>query len=301
MNDIRKAAASLLALLILVIAGDRLLSAALRRTLMGSHFRFATVLRPGVDADIIVMGDSRGVTSIYVPEVERLSGLHTFSFAYNGMPTVVSEVMLADYLQHNRPPRLAIIEVTSTVEPRAFISEIHTFGDFSPRLEALYAAEHPTAARVGKLLRLSRFNSELFLRSLYYMRRSDQDWANWAAMSPGQVARLDARAVWTLKPLPENLAALERMIRLLESRHVEVRLLIGPYYPEYAAHSNLEAFAALIAGRTHRVDPKLAVWDYSSAVTGSSHYTDVIHLNGSGAKDLAALMQRDGFFAVRGA
>ncbi|HEV7428429.1 MAG TPA: hypothetical protein VGQ46_18890 [Thermoanaerobaculia bacterium] len=297
MNEIRKAVLSSLVLLLIVVAGDRLLSAVLRQTLMRSRFRFSAALRPGVDADVIVLGDSRGVTSMYVPEVERLTGRRTFSLAYNGMPTLVAEALLADYLEHNRAPRLAVIEVTSAVETRAFLSEIHTFGELSPRLEALYAAEHPTAARVGNVLTLLRFNSELFLRTLYYLRRSDQDWANWLAMA-GDVPQSGAISPWALRPLPENLAAMERMIRLLQSRNCQVRLLIGPYLPEYAAHSNLTEFAALIAGHAHRVDPKLAVWNYSAAIAGPSHYTDVIHLNGSGAKQLAAVMQRDGFFAV---
>jgi len=298
MNELRKAVLLSLALLLIVMTGDRLLSAILRQTVVRSRFRFSAALRSGDGADVIVLGDSRAVTSVYVPEVERLTGLRTFSLAYNGMPTIVAEALLADYLDRNRPPRLAIIEVTCVVESRAFVSEIRTFGDLSPRLETLYAEEHPTAARVGTLLTLLRFNSELFLRTLYYMRRSDQDWANWSAMSPRDAPRPDARAAWALTAQTENLAALERMIRLLQSKNAEVRLLIGPYFPEYAAESNLGAFASLIAEHAHRVDPKLAVWNYSSAVPGPSHYADVIHLNGSGAKELATLMQRDGFFVV---
>ena len=33
------------------------------------------------------------------------------------------------------------------------------------------------------LFNLLRFNSELYLRSLYYLRRSDQDWSNWSTIS----------------------------------------------------------------------------------------------------------------------
>lgn len=296
MAELRKAALWMLALLVAVLAGDRAASAVLRRPLMCSGFRFSRALRSGVDAGVVVLGDSRGVTSIDVAEVERFSGMRTFSLAYNGMPLSASEELLLDYLDRNRPPRLAVIEVTSAVESPAFIAELRTYADLSPRIAALYAGEHPVAARAGHLFTLLHYDSEIYLRALYYVRRSDQDWTNRASMSPQDVQRVAQMPPATLQPRPENVAALQRMIALLESRGSAVRLLIGPYLPEYAARSNAGAFAAFIAARAQNVDPKLRVWNYAASVGGPSNFGDVLHLNEAGAKQFAAILQRDGFF-----
>jgi hypothetical protein len=291
MNELRKAAVQLLALLIVVVAGDRLASLVLSQPLTRSEFRFARIFRGGVNADVVVIGDSRGVTSIDVAQVERLTGRRAFTFAYNGMPLTVSEALLAEYLQRNRPPRLVMLEVTSAVESPGLLADLHAYAALSPRLTALYAAAHPTSARVGSLLTLLRFNSEIYLRTLYYLRRPDQDWTNHRAMSEDEAVRMRSAPPWILRARSENLVALERMIRMLEARHVEVRLFVGPYLPEYRL-PDLDRFVALIAGRTH-----LPVWNYARAVTGASNFADVFHLNDKGAAQLAGRMAGDGFFA----
>lgn len=291
MSELRKAAVHSLALLIIVVAGDRLASLALSQPLTRSEFRFARVFRGGLDADVVVIGDSRGVTSIDVAQVEKLTGLRVFTFAYNAMPPSAGEALLAEYLQRNRPPRLCILEVTSAVESADLLSDLQAYAALSPRLASLYAAAHPTRARAGSLLTLLRFNNEIYLRTLYYLRRPDQDWANHGVMSAEDVARIRSAPAGALQARSENLDALERMVRMLEARHVEVRLFVGPYLPEYRL-PDLDRFVTLIAGRA-----RLPVWNYARAMTGAANFADVLHLNDVGAAHLAARMAADNFFA----
>jgi len=290
MAQIRTAALWLLAMLLIVVIGDRAASFLLRQPLARSGFRFARLLRGGVDAGVIVVGDSRGVTSINVPQIERMTGRRVFTFAYNAMPLTVAEALLADYLDRNRPPKLAVIEVTAVVEAPGLLADLGAYAALSPRLAALYAAEHPMAARAATLFSLLRFNNELYWRTLYYLRRPDQDWANTAVMPAQEAARVALLQPLALQPRPDNLDALVRMVRLLESRHVEVRLLIGPYLPRFAQSSNVGAVAALIAARTRH-----PVWNYAAAVDGPENFADVIHVNATGAAQFAATLQRDRF------
>ncbi len=298
MRDVRKTFRWAVALVLVVLAGDRLVSAVLDQFVQRSHFRFSEIQRSGIDADIVILGDSRGVTSINVPVVEKIAGRRTYSLCYNGMATKIGEALLADYLDHNRPPRLLIVEVTSLVEPMKLSPELKTYEGISPRLEHLYAEEHPVAARAGRIFHLLRFNSELYLRALYYLRRSDQDWSNWTTISPADVEGARSAPAWRLDPTPENLDSLERILRLARLRNIEVRLLVGPYLPEYMTRAvNAGLFIAAVEQRAHRVDPSLHVWNYAGAVAEPRLFADVLHLNNLGTDAFMRILQLDGFFA----
>jgi hypothetical protein len=297
MRELRKTLLWTLALLIVILTGDRLFSAVLDEVLRRSQFRFSEIQRAGINANILVLGDSRGVTSINIPAVEAITGRRTFSLCYNGMATKIGEALLADYLDHNQPPRLMIIEVTSLVEPMKLSSELRTYSNLSPRLAMLYAEEHPVAARAGRVFSLLRFNSELYLRALYYLRRSDQAWSNWATIPPAEVDAARNARPWRLDATAENLDSLERILRLLRSRNVEVRLLVGPYLPTYMTRStNAGVFIATVERRTRRVDPSLHVWNYSTAIGDPRLFADVLHLNDLGTEAFVRMLQRDGFF-----
>jgi hypothetical protein len=300
MRDLHKTALWFLALLLVVLAGDRLFTAMLQTVLRRSNFRFSAVERSGIDADIVVLGDSRGVSSINVPLVEKLTGHRTFSLCYNGMATKIAEALLADYLDHNRPPRLIVIEVTSLTEPMKLSPELRTYAGLSPRLAEIYAEEHPVGARAGRFFTLLRFNSELYMRALYYLRRSDQEWGNSATISAAEIEQARAGGPWRLHPSEQNLASLERILRLVRSRNVAVRLMIGPYLPDYAAHAaNLGDFIAVVEQRAHRVDPSLHVENYYAAMAEPRLFADVLHLNDSGTAAFMSILQRDRFFAPR--
>jgi len=298
MRELRKAGLWAVALVLVVLAGDRLASAVLDQVVQRSRFRFSEIQRPGIDADIVIVGDSRGVTSINVPVVEKIAGRRTYSLCYNGMATKIGEALLDDYLDHNRPPRLLIVEVTSLIEPMKLSPELKTYAKESPRLGAIYAEEHPIAARAARVFHLLRFNSELYLRALYYLRRSDQDWSNWATISPADVEGARSAPTWRLDPTPGNLDALERIVRLARSRNIELRLLVGPYLPQYLARAvNAGPFIAAVEQRVHRVDPSLHVWNYAGAVGEPALFADVLHLNDRGTDAFMRILQRDGFFA----
>jgi len=298
MRDLRSALLWAVVLVAVVLAGDRIISAVLEQVVQRSHFRFSEIHHGGIDADIVILGDSRGVTSINVPVVEKIAGRRTYSLCYNGMATKIGEALLDDYLEHNRPPRLLIIEVTSLIEPMKLSPELKTYAALSPRLEALYAEEHPTAARAGRVFHLLRYNSELYLRALYYLRRSDQDWSNLQTISPADVEGARTAPPWRFDPTPGNLDALERMLRMARARGIEVRLLVGPYLPEYMTRAvNTGPFIATVEQRAHRVDPSLRVWNYASAVGATRLFADVLHLNNLGTEEFMRMLQRDGFFA----
>lgn len=287
MNDARRAVVWFIALIAVIIGGDRLLSWTLSRVLVRSQFRYSRLYRGGNDADILILGDSRGVHSFYVPAIEELTGSRAFNASYNSMSMRIAEAVLMDYLDRNRAPKMAIIEVTSVAFEGELTSELRTYADFSPRLSALYDEAHPSAAVAGRAFHLLHLNSGFYLEALHYMRRSDQDWIMRSVMPPG--LRNAAPSVWQL-PTPGNLAALNRMIQALRRRGVEVRLVLAPYCP---APSNMGEFAQAVERSSG-----LPVWNYSAALRDQDEFADTVHLNERGSRALLALMKRDGFFGM---
>jgi hypothetical protein len=284
MADVKRAAVWLMVLAAAVVAGDHLLALALHQVLVRSQFRYSRLYRGGNDAEILILGDSRGVHSFYAPAFPRPA----FNLSYNSLSPRVAEAVLLDYLDHNRPPKMVVIEPTSVITSGAVKTELRTYGAFSPRLQALYAEEHPVAARVGRALWLYPLNSSFFMEALHYLRRSDQSWIQHEIIPPALRVKQD----WTLTPMESEVDALARMVAELRRRGIEVRLVFAPYAP-VKVPSNAAEFAATIERRTGA-----RVWNYSSALQDLDDFADTVHLNENGSRRLLAMLVRDGAFGM---
>jgi hypothetical protein len=200
--------------------------------------------------------------------------------------------VLRDYLDHNRAPRLVVIEATCTIPEGALAGQLGTYASFSPRLAALYAEGHPDAALTGRLFHLLPLNSEFYLEALHYQTRSDQDWIMRTAIPAGLRSRQPG--LWSL-PRPENLEALIRIVTLLRQRGIEDRLVIAPYYP---MPLNVPAIVNAIDVSVRPADPQLHVLNYAGAVSDPEEFADGVHLNERGSVALLQILQRDGVFAI---
>src|SRR6185312_4505509 len=96
--------------LALFVAGDRVIAFALGEIVSHSEFRFSRVYRGGLDFDVLVVGDSRGVHSIFAPELSKRLCRPVFNMAFNGMSTETEEALVRDYLDRNKPPKVVLIE-----------------------------------------------------------------------------------------------------------------------------------------------------------------------------------------------
>jgi hypothetical protein len=288
----------LAALAALVLAGDRLIAGLLDFALPYSQFRFSRALRGGERAEVLIIGDSRPV-SLYAPEIERRVGVSVFNLSYNGMSTLITEPMLREYLARNQKPKLIVYEVTNVQALQVLLEGILCYARLSPELGALADERLPRNRRAARLFHLFAYNSELPLRALYYARRSDQDWINRYHVPDALVESAKAMPDFELQTLPENMAALGRVTRLVHENGVELRLLILPYLPEYVAHvTNWDAW---VEGIRQAAGPDERIWDYGRALHDHSLFADRLHLNEAGGVSFTARLAEDGFFAFDGA
>ena len=284
MRDARKAFVWIATLVLVVIAGDRLMSWTLGRVLVRSQFRYSQLYRGGTNADLLIMGDSRGVNSFYAPAIEELTGKKAFNLSYNSMSPVVAEALILDYLERNQPPKLVIFEPTCVMVDGAVLTELRPFATMSPRLMALYERKHPDAARMEKIFHLLLLNTGFFVDALHYMRHSDQDWIMRGSL-PANSER-EGKKVITL--VPENREALRRIVTELRRRGVEVRFVIAPYHA-----TGIDHLPELIAG-LQQLAPGVRIATYETAVSDPVLFADHVHLNEQGSRVFLSMLQRDG-------
>ena len=293
-REFRRAAIWLATLILIVVLGDHAIAFGLDRVVERSGLRFSRVYRGGLPPGVLVLGDSRGVDAIYPPIASPALSMPVFNLSYTAQSTRIQEALLRDYLDHNAAPKLVLIEVTSLEESDGLLSELKLYSGLSARIAALYQSLHPGASAATRFAHLYRYDSEMFLRCLYYLRRSDQIWGNSYTIAPRLLEATATEPGWNIDPREENLAALARMTALLRDRGIAIRLFIAPYLPQHAAHlQNLAAFAALVEARA---GGGLRVWSFADAVRDPAAFGDRIHVNTHGAASLLDYMRLNGFF-----
>ncbi|MGF1485298.1 MAG: hypothetical protein ACFBZ8_13155 [Opitutales bacterium] len=282
--------------LVLFFAGDRLGALALDAIASNSKNRFSRLYAGQAETEILMIGNSRGVNAIFSPSTQKRTGLRAFNLSYNGMGVQVVEAVLKDYLEHNPPPKLLLLEVTNLADNRSLLLNLKQFTGRSERLADLMRETYPKVYYESELSHLYRYNNEFFLRSLYHLRQDDQWWINRYSMSE-EAARAfepDPAAFASFVNIPEaHWAALESVVDLYRARGVDVRLLLSPYFPKYiATDANFEKFRADV--KTWAAERNLEVLDYAAAVAGWKNFADPLHLNERGSELLLEQLIRDG-------
>ncbi|MEM8600586.1 MAG: hypothetical protein AAGF99_11755 [Bacteroidota bacterium] len=282
----------IVALVGVVVLGDRFGGLLLERLLLSSEFRYSQLYEGGLDPEVVVLGNSRGVNSFYVPAMETTLDAPSYNLSYNGLSARMLEALFLDYLEHNATPRLLIVEVTALSGDDSQASNFRPYMPLSGRLGALIRADDVRQAGACQAVRLYCYNSELFLRALAYLNADDQNWINRYTISDQIIAGVADLEPQRIRLRPRNLEALQRLVEAAEAEGVTVRLVVGPYLQQYAALlENRAAFVEEIETTTG-----LRVWDYADAIAEPTAFADRVHLNRQGTDVLLEAMIEDGFF-----
>ena len=283
----------LLGLVALTWAGDRALAAALAPLVLASEQRFSRLYRGGLDPDVVVLGNSRGVNAFYAPRLSEVTGLRVWNLSYNGMSSELAAAVFEDYLEHNRAPRVLVVEVTSVYSAHEAVRDLRLFRRFSPRLAELNRRHDPKGAATSRLVHLYDYNNELFGRTLYYQGRSDQDWINRGRIGPELLASLDTLGTVELRMPADNLAALKRLVERARGAGIRVELVISPFLPAYREKmGNYEEWK----GRLSAELGGARIWDLSTVVADVDAFGDRVHLNQRGSELLLPHLLVAGLF-----
>jgi hypothetical protein len=265
--------------LTLSFVGDRLFGYFLKKTAFNSQFRYSRLYRGDAKADILLVGNSRGL-GFYQPEIERLTGLNTLNISYNGMPVDLASVLVRDQFQKNGAPKTMIVDVTMCDrKDDLFVAAFNLYSPYSDNLKALITSYDKTVYYGGLVSHLYRHNSEVFQRAFNYRNKTDEDWLLDRVISEKMAADTSLKS-YKVRVMPEMVDHLKEMIDFAKSQGTEVKLVISPYFPRFAEtirDSFLTPLKTLVEAKTG-----LTVTDYSTALTATEAFGDYQHANKKG-------------------
>ena len=279
--------------ILVLFTGDRTGAFLANQLVKASGFRYARLYNGEANADILLIGNSRGLC-FYQPYLEAQIGIHTLNLSYNAMPLDLMEVLVSDYLSRYPTPQSAWIDITiaDRVNP-SLIQSFTPFMSFSDSLSRLIRQHSYQTSIATDWSHLYRYNSELFHRSLFYLGVSDEDWLLDRGIGADMLAKLTDDYEFYMYYPPEMIEVLGRLVDLLERKGVEVTLLVNPYFPPFREKiRDLDALIEEVEAYT-----KKEVLDYSRAVQDTSAFGDFQHLNKKGAKRYMDRLLADSLFA----
>jgi len=266
---------------------DRSLALGLQALLKQSEFRFSRLYRGGIEADILVLGNSRAVNAFYAPEIEKVLDKEVFQLSYNGMSMELASLLLMDYLDRNETPDRLLLEITNLHVPNELLKDLKLYSGMSQRLWHLMAEESPTLKAACDFTHLYRFNGELFLRAMFYMNKTDQSWINSGQIDPEfadnyEIPSSDSEV--NLFPVNgSNWRSLLNIVEKCKEEDISITLVVSPYLPAHRLgikdyHSNIESMRAALPDGITLIDGSLTLQDHQD-------FADAIHINKNGGKN----------------
>ena len=265
--------------ILLVLAGDRLGGYLLKRLIEDSHFRYSRLYTGRAEADLLFLGNSRGL-AFYQPYIEEKTGLTSLNLSYNGLPVNLGAALIMDYYDHYQSPQKLIIDVSLCDRfDDQLVMNFSPYLPYSPRIDSLIRQADPRIRMGLAVSHLFRYNSEIFQRALYYQKHSDRAWVverNLSQKESNTIAEDYEFIINYPNSAPDILADL---VRFCQSRGSKVELVLGPYFPDFAHKiTNLKEFLQDIEAATG-----LPVHDFSDMHQPYQHFADFQHLNKTGS------------------
>ncbi len=285
------------ALIALALAGDRLGGRLLGTVVEKSQFRYSRLYRGDGNSELLFAGNSRGLI-FYQPYIEEKTGLRTCNLSYNGMPMELAGALIKDYLDRNTLPAVLMLDVTLLDKrmDNRLVTGFNCYSPYSERLQKLLRDSFPNDYYGGKVSWLYRYNSEVFQRALYYLKKSDEDWLLDRVISSSLQQDVTRQKTFDYDFTPDMLKSLAEVVQYARDKGVRVELVINPYYPPFSQKiGNLAALKTAVEKATG-----LLVHDYSNAISGVEGFGDYQHLNKVGAKQYLDTLMADGMLEAKG-
>ena len=194
------------------------------------------------------------------------------NLAYNGMPNN-NIIDFVDDINEKYTGKLIYIEISSLFE-RSNSSNEYSF--YMDKSKFIFSRFENTRYRYIKLL---SFNNEFFLRNLYYLNRSDQDWSNQNVINEPIL-----KSIAKVKPfnLINERHQFEERIQLIQSKcdakGNKLIYFLAPYFPTYLSKAlDYDDLKKVFLKR------KLAFVDLNQYLLPVSYYADRVHTNSQGA------------------
>jgi len=290
----------LVLLLVFTFAGDRIGGWILGKIRDKSNFRYSRLYTNRAKADILLVGNSRGLP-LFQPYVEEATGKKSLNLSYNGLPNYLGVAYVLDYLDRYPAPDEIVYDITicNGGNPPLTIG-MGPYAAYSSRVDSLIKAvsdqdttgSYDFAWKGQRFSHLYRYDSEVFLQMPYYLNKSDEFW-----LMDREIPQAMVDDLADFKPLPFDvwpsmLVDLRQMVKAAEAKGTKVKFIVGPYFPGYADKlPNLDKLISQVKEATG-----LPVADFSRGLSERSYFADYQHPNLKGSKAYIGLLKEAGIF-----
>lgn len=268
-------------LILIFFLGDRTISWGLSNIVKNSKFRYSRLYEGNAEADILLLGNSRGVM-LYQPYIEEVTNLKTFNLSYNSLPIDLGKVLIEDYLDLYPAPKYLLIDVTMCDRDNPeLIGSFSSYSTYSDRLQKLIKKRTSESELVKSLINLYKFNNETFLRALYYTNETDERWLVNRVINQSMIKNVGLADSLKYNTTELQLENLTSVIHTAQSRGVDVKLIINPYYPPFIKKIvNFDQWVSRVEQAT-----QMKVHNFVDAIQTTSGFADYQHVNKKGAKE----------------
>ncbi len=279
------------ALIVVFFAGDRLIGYYFHKQIEGSRFRYSRMYAGNGDAEILIVGNSRGL-NFYQPYMDSVTRQKTFSLCYYSMPMEIAIAMTKDYIDRYPSVEKILVELTLIeMSDDKLLPGFATYMDFSPRIDSVIKVKDRQSWNAAQLSHVFRYNNEVFQRALYYKNRLDDDWYFDRTITQEFIDDAPNRSV-TFKVDTTMIKQLAEIGDYASSKNIEVYYIMGPFFPTYPVH-NLDSLLHQFTTLTG-----YPVVNYSRSIQDPLSFTDYLHANLKGGRATVDLMIKDGILSV---
>jgi hypothetical protein len=277
-------------LLALWFAGDRVFALAMGRLLDHSRDPIARLYGGSAAADVVVLGNSRAYRNLDLDAVARGFNGRVISLALPGTSMEVSNALFDDYLDRYGAPRVLVVELSALFSDEGSLKDLRAYAGRSSRIDGLLQRYFPTLYAAGVVSRLFNYNSIFVLNAVHKIFAPLPDPLLDGSLPPQDGVVPPGRY---FVPRDENIAAAKAMMDTTRRCGIEVRLLLTPVVPAYAAANRIDALRAA-AGR---IADGARIWDLADdPPTDTKYFVDPSHLNRDGVRLLMERLDQLGFF-----
>ncbi|WP_372364535.1 SGNH/GDSL hydrolase family protein [Candidatus Uabimicrobium sp. HlEnr_7] len=277
---------------LVIFIGDRVIAQVLKTIVNQSQFRYSKLYGQTAQSDFLLIGNSRGLV-FHQPTIAKLTKKTTINLSYNSMPVDLACAIMKDYFDLYPAPRCIFFEITMlNYNNKKLISNFMMYRS-SANIKKLVERNFPKLNWWCNFSHIYQYNGEVLLRTLYYMFKSDQDWALRQQANISQVKKnINNMERFRYQAKQEDLENLRDLVKLVKSKGSDIKLIIQPLFPGFVQKiKNFNDWKQRISKFTG-----LKIYDYSQIDFPDHYFVDRVHLNVSGAKAYAKLLYQDGIF-----
>jgi hypothetical protein len=272
-------------------AGDWLGSTALSSLIWHGELPFPKMYGGRYDAEVVCIGNSRGVHGFPEKIMEEVTGKRTANISVNGLTPQITECVLLDYLDRCPAPKIVLAEA-SFIEKEttaAGIIKLSPYFSKSQRLFDLACQFDPTYAFVSRISKLMQYNSEVTTRAAMLLLIPSSEGVVRKQLPPHFIAETEEMTPLELRIDKAEAEAVRRMADECRKRGIDFKLVLTGYLPAYREKiANLQEWQDQIEKVTG-----VEVVDLSD-IPENSAFFDRIHLNAEGSRHTAEMIVEQG-------